>query len=111
MTGAVRSMLMPVTVVEAELPARSVQVPPADWPAGGTCTDLAGNSASTTVTGINIDLTAPVISGSRTPAPNGAGWNNTAVTTHYTCSDALSGVSSLTRDQIRIYESHGQSAG
>src|SRR5215211_2848753 len=58
----------------------------------GTVTDQAGNSASTTVNGINIDKTAPVINASRTPAANANGWNNSDVTVSYTCSDALSGL-------------------
>ena len=48
--------------------------------ASGTATDEAGNSASTTVSGINIDKTDPTISGSASPAPNGNGWNNSDVT-------------------------------
>ncbi len=59
---------------------------------GGTCTDLAGNSASATLSNINIDKTPPVITGSRTPLPNSAGWNNTNVTVNFSCSDSLSGI-------------------
>jgi hypothetical protein len=33
----------------------------------GTCTDKAGNFANATVDNINIDLTAPTITGNRTP--------------------------------------------
>jgi hypothetical protein len=58
----------------------------------GLCTDLAGNSASATVSGINIDKTPPMIAGSGTPAPNANGWNNTDVTVAFQCSDALSGL-------------------
>lgn len=57
-----------------------------------TVTDLAGNSASSTVSDVNIDKTAPAISASRTPAANGFGWNNTDVTASYNASDALSGL-------------------
>jgi hypothetical protein len=60
----------------------------------GTVTDMAGNSANVTVSNINIDLTAPTITGSATPAPNAAGWNNTNVTVSFSCSDALSGIAS-----------------
>jgi hypothetical protein len=56
----------PPTVVSTEEANQSVI---------GTCTDLAGNSASMTVGDINIDLTAPVISCTATPGtlwpPNG----------------------------------------
>jgi hypothetical protein len=58
----------------------------------GTVTDAAGNTASTTVGNINIDKTAPTINASRTPAANANNWNNSDVTVHFTCSDALSGL-------------------
>jgi len=62
--------------------------------AAGTAVDNAGNSTSTTVGPISIDKTTPTISGSATPASNGAGWNNSDVTVSFTCGDALSGVAS-----------------
>ena len=55
--------------------------------ATGRVVDVAGNSAVLTVTGINIDKTAPVISGAPTTAANGAGWWKTDVTVHFTASD------------------------
>ena len=58
----------------------------------GMCTDLAGNTASAVVSGINIDKTPPSIMGSRTPAPNAFGWNNGGVTVSFLCSDGLSGL-------------------
>ncbi len=60
--------------------------------ATGTCTDPAGNTASDTRTGINIDLTKPTISAAATTSPNGAGWYNGNVTVHFTCTDGLSGI-------------------
>lgn len=57
----------------------------------GTASDIAGNSATDTAT-VNLDKTAPLNTGTRSPAPNLAGWNNTDVTVTFTCSDALSGV-------------------
>ncbi len=71
------------TVLSSEGAAQSVS---------GTCADLAGNSASATVSNINIDKTPPVITGSRTPLPNSAGWNNSSVTVNFACSDSLSGI-------------------
>lgn len=72
--------------------------PPVTWDTqganqivSGTATDAAGQSATTTVT-LNLDLTPPVITAVATPAPNSAGWNNTAVTVNFSCSDSLSGV-------------------
>src|SRR6478735_7240962 len=56
-----------------------------------TATDAAGNSSEATIT-LKIDRTPPVISGNVTPAPNRAGWSNTAVTVTFTCSDADSGI-------------------
>jgi hypothetical protein len=58
----------------------------------GTAIDTAGNTASTTVAGINVDKTPPVLTGTPTTAPNGAGWYDGPVTIHWTCSDALSGI-------------------
>ncbi|MFH0860154.1 MAG: HYR domain-containing protein [Candidatus Altiarchaeota archaeon] len=75
----------------------------------GNCVDLAGNSASATVSGISIDKTAPVIGGAPSSDPNGAGWYNTDVTVHYVCADALSGVGALSEDQTLSAEAAGQS--
>jgi hypothetical protein len=59
--------------------------------ASGQCTNGAGLLRSTTATGINVDLTAPVVAVTR-PA-NGAVYAlNSVVTAQYTCSDALSGL-------------------
>ncbi|MCX6012791.1 MAG: hypothetical protein NTV30_05160, partial [Chloroflexi bacterium] len=65
----------------------------------GTVTDKAGNSASTIVSNINIDKTAPFISGSRTPA-NEYGWNNNSVTVYFTASDTLSSIANVTPDIV-----------
>lgn len=54
----------------------------------GDCIDAAGNEAApATVGGINIDRTAPLITGERDPAPNSDGWNNEAVTVSFACTD------------------------
>jgi hypothetical protein len=66
----------------------------------GTATDVAGNSSQTTVGNINIDKSDPSISGSRSPSPNGAGWNNTDVTVTFACNDGLSGIASCTGPQV-----------
>lgn len=78
--------------------------------ASGSAVDNAGNSAMTTVSGINIDKTAPVISASRSDAPNDNGWNNTPVTVSFLCSDALSGVASCASDVTLSGEGAGQEA-
>jgi hypothetical protein len=43
---------------------------------------------------IGIDLGPPAITGTISPAPNAAGWNNSNVTVSFTCSDKTSGVAS-----------------
>jgi hypothetical protein len=54
-------------------------------------TDSLGSSSTATVT-VSIDRTPPTIVGTITPAPTAAGWNNSAVTVNFICSDAGSGV-------------------
>ncbi|HLQ51179.1 MAG TPA: Ig-like domain-containing protein, partial [Terriglobales bacterium] len=61
----------------------------------GTAKDLAGNSASISVT-VSIDKTQPTIAAVLTPAANGFGWNNTDVAVNFNCADALSGIASCT---------------
>src|SRR5215831_15213433 len=78
--------------------------------ATGTCQDKAGNQRSNTQNGINIDSTAPVITfAGRTP-PNANGWNNTAVTLNWNCTDALSGVVSSTVSVTLTADGMNQSA-
>jgi hypothetical protein len=81
--SGVKSCSTPVTLGEG-----------ASQPASGTTTDAAGNSASTTVSGINVDQTAPTLSGAATTGPNANGWYNGPVTVHWTCADqaGLSGI-------------------
>jgi large repetitive protein len=64
----------------------------ADQSASGAAADVAGNTKSATVSGIDIDKTAPNLLGAPTTAPNGNGWYNGDVTIDWTCSDALSGI-------------------
>jgi hypothetical protein len=54
--------------------------------ASGTTTDDAGNTASDTVSGLDIDKTAPGLTGSFA-----SGWHTTNVTVSWTCTDSLSG--------------------
>jgi hypothetical protein len=65
----------------------------ANQSASGTATDAAGNTASADVKGINVDKTAPSLSGAPTTAPNGNGWYKGEVIIHWTAADALSGLS------------------
>ena len=64
----------------------------ADQKVSGTAVDVAGNSASGSVAHLSVDKTAPILSGAVTTAPNSAGWYDNSVVTHWTCSDALSGI-------------------
>ncbi|MFI7284122.1 hypothetical protein ACIBOV_28070, partial [Micromonospora chersina] len=74
----------------------------ADQSVSGTALDKAGNTASTTVSEINVDKTAPGITPEVIGAKNDAGWYNTPPTIHYTCTDALSGVALCPADvQVR----------
>jgi len=74
-----------------------------------TVTDVAGNTATFTTAAFKIDKTAPTINGSRTPGANANGWNNTDVTVHFTASDTLSGMASLTPDTVLSGEGANQS--
>ncbi len=58
-----------------------------------TCKDLAGNIGTDTY-GVKVDKTPPTISAAATTSPNGAGWYNSNVTVHFTCTDAVSGIPS-----------------
>ncbi|GGN09749.1 hypothetical protein GCM10009721_42070 [Terrabacter tumescens] len=64
----------------------------ADQSVEGTATDNAGNTAATTVSGINIDKTAPNLSAAPTELPNGEGWYNRSVTQVWAADDVLSGL-------------------
>jgi hypothetical protein len=60
-----------------------------------TFADVAGNTVTTNVDGINIDTTAPALQfGLPSPPPNAAGWNKNDVQFGFTTSDNLSGVQS-----------------
>lgn len=55
-------------------------------------TDAGGATEPPEQITIKLDKTPPTISASRTPSPNGAGWNNTDVTVTFNCADSLSGM-------------------
>jgi hypothetical protein len=66
----------------------------------GHATDLAGNIGTVKLPGINIDLRAPVITATLSPAPSGNGFRNAPVTVHFTCTDPLSGIATCPPDQV-----------
>ena len=76
----------------------------------GTAVDNAGNSAITTVSGIDVDLTLPGITASYSPAANANGWNNGDVTVTFLCTDSLSGIKTCTSPITLENEGAGQSA-
>ncbi|WP_210479605.1 OmpL47-type beta-barrel domain-containing protein [Naasia sp. SYSU D00948] len=67
----------------------------ADRSATGEATDAAGNTGRATVSGIDIDRTAPVLKGTFA-----AGWHTGDVTVSWTCTDALSGVAAGPSDTL-----------
>ncbi|HEX7939395.1 MAG TPA: hypothetical protein VF483_10415, partial [Gemmatimonadaceae bacterium] len=75
-----------------------------------TFTDNAGNTASASVAGINIDKMAPVVTATRAPAANANGWNNTSVTASWTATDALSGLSGNATDS-QLFDSDCNNSG
>lgn len=79
--------------VVASTVSNTVSTEGANQSATGTCTDNAGNSASDTVSGINIDKTAPTVSLVGGPA-NGGTYYYSYVPAAPTCSasDVLSGL-------------------
>jgi hypothetical protein len=69
----------------------------------------AGGSAGPVTVSFKRDATAPTISGSASPAANGAGWNNTNVAVAFTCNDNLSSVASCGPNVTVSSEGAGQS--
>src|SRR5207249_4895884 len=53
----------------------------------GTCIDKAGNISTFAKVMVKIDKTKPVITGSRNPAANAFGWNNTDVMVTFACAE------------------------
>ncbi len=79
----------------ASAPGATVLGEGADQSVTGTATDAAGNSASDTVSGINVDKTAPILTASFTD-----GWHTGDVSVDWTCADVLSGVADEPADDV-----------
>src|SRR4051812_45259764 len=60
-----------------------------------SASDRLGNSGNGSVT-VKLDKSSPTITGSRVPAANANGWNNTDVVASFTCSDPVAGIQSCT---------------
>jgi large repetitive protein len=75
-------------------------------------TDVAGNAELAHTVSVLIDKTKPAIVGSRTPAANANGWNNSDVAVDFTCSDELggSGIATCTGSTALVAEGANQSA-
>lgn len=80
----------------------------ADQSVSGNAKDRAGNTASTTVSGLNIDWTAPTITAMADRMANAAGWYGAPVTVSFACADALSGVATCASEQTLSGEGAGQ---
>ena len=72
-------------------------------------TDNADNVEAAKSRTIKIDKTAPTIGGATTTSPNAAGWFKGDVVVHFTASDAVSGVATVTPDAMVTAEGAGQS--
>jgi hypothetical protein len=74
-----------------------------------TIRDKAGNtSEEASVRGINIDRTAPVVTGKPTTEANNLGWYKGEVTIDFTCEDALSGVALCPTSKVLRTDGAGQ---
>jgi len=81
-------------------------------PEGATVTFSYVNATHVlTITVVSLDTTDPTISGQRTPAANGYGWDNTDVVVSFTCNDNAggSGVDSVTAPVTLSGNGAGQS--
>ena len=72
-----------------------------------TFRDRAGNEASASVSGINIDKTAPNVAVTRDPPAGPNGWNSTSVTATFTATDALSGVDGSASENV-VFANDGE---
>ncbi len=77
----------------------------------GQAIDNAGNINSALVGDINIDLTAPTLSGSATTQANSAGWYKADVTIHWTGVDSLSGIDPASQPQDSLIDGEGANLG
>ena len=75
-----------------------------------TAVDAANNEStnSNEASATPRDGTAPTISGSGTPPPNAAGWNNMDVTVTFECADSGSGIATCSDSQVVATEGANQ---
>ncbi|HEX6354452.1 OmpL47-type beta-barrel domain-containing protein [Actinophytocola sp.] len=82
----------------------------ADQQVSGSVTDGVGKGASTTVSDVDIDLTAPTLSGAPVGDSRG-GWYNGDVTIDWTAADGLSGVDPTTTPEDSVLTGEGRDLG
>jgi hypothetical protein len=70
--------------------------------------DKAGNVEAKKSIEVKVDKTAPSITASQDPLANANGWNNTDVTVHFDCADALSGIASCAPSKVVSDEGESQ---
>jgi hypothetical protein len=92
-------------------PDTTVSAEAADQKVQGDTMDVAGNANSTTIDHINIDKTAPSLTGAATTDPNGAGWYNGDVTIAWTGDDGLSGIDPATQPADSTITGEGSNLG
>ncbi|HEV2951607.1 MAG TPA: hypothetical protein VGZ51_05855, partial [Actinomycetota bacterium] len=85
------------TAIESCHPDETLTNEGADQSVTGTAVDAAGNSESYTFGGVNIDRTAPELTGLATTSANAAGWYRDDVTVEWTAVDGLSGIDTATQ--------------
>ena len=73
--------------------------------------DNAGNWEAPKTLTVQIDKTKPVITGSRSPAPNATGWNNTNVTVSFSCADVGSVPSGIATNTVAGQTLSAEGAG
>ncbi len=96
--------------VQSCTPPDVIDVEGANLESTGTVIDLAGNMASATESGINIDWTPPTIAANATPPANAVGDNDTSVTIEFICGDDRSGVADCPAAIVLDQFGFGQSA-
>ncbi len=79
-------------VAAGPLTPQVVSIEGAGQSRNASCTDNAGNTSNGSVTGINIDKTAPPLPVITAPANGGNYILNEAAASNYSCSDPLSGI-------------------
>jgi hypothetical protein len=70
-------------------------------------TDTTDQPGVTQQLTVNLDFTRPVLTAVRSPQTNANGWNTSPVTVTFTCTDALSGVASVTPTGPTVFTAAG----